>query len=302
MGRFLSVLAAVWLFATHALAAEGTPREQTLILGVVSDNPKKEAQIIKPMVNYAAGKLAEVGITAGAILIVPDKEEMVKALQQGAVDWVTDTPFPIIHFMDNTGAELLAHRWKSGVHEYHTVFVARNDGGLHTLADLLGKKIVFQDRDSSTAYYVPTAILKQHHLPLLELSSPRLTAPPDRVGFVFGRENTYNQVAWLQRNYVAAAAMSILDWREIPADTREGLKIFHESKPFPRGLEIVRKGLDPRVKQRLKEVLLHAHEDPDAAATLKTYVNTLKFDDITETVHNGLAYVRQLMKVYQGEP
>lgn len=277
------------------LAAE---REHTLILGLVSDNPKREAAAIRPMVDYAASRMAAVGITAGALFIARDKDDLVDALRRGAVDWVTDTPFPILYFIDRTEAEIIAHRWKSGVAEYHTVFVARRDSGITRLADLRGQKIVFQDPDSSTAYFVPKALLKQHGLPLVELSSPRLHPPPERVGYVFGREETFNQLAWLQRRLVAAAAMSNLDWQAIPAEAKAELVVFYASPSFPRGLELVRKTLDPRLKQRLREVLYQAHQDPNAAVALTAYNKTLRFDPLTAPLLEGMAAARRIMQAY----
>jgi phosphonate transport system substrate-binding protein len=292
----------VWLSGGGMATAVAADRAQTLILGAVSTDPKKDAVILQPMADYAAGKMAEVGITAGGILMTSDKDGMVRAITEGKVDWVTDTPFPILYFVKRTGAEMLALRWKKGVRQYHSVFIARKDSSIDKLKDLLGKKLVLQDKDSSTAYYVPTALLLQQKFSLVELGSYQETVPRHKIGILFGQEDTTNQVAWMQRNVADAAAVSNLDWQSLSDEVKAEFRIFHESRPFPRGLEIVRRDLDGKVKARLKTVLLQAADDPAAADALKAYAKTRKFEEVNGAVLQELDYAKQLMAIMATQP
>lgn len=285
---------AAWLGLGGMLPAESAERGQTLILGEITDNPKKQVGILKPMVDYAVSKMGEVGITAGDIIMLKNRDELVKAFQEGKVDWATDTPFPALFVAEQTGAELLVRRWKKGVGEYKSVFYTHKDSGINAITDLKGKKIVFQDPSSTTAFFVPSAILKQSGLALAELPSPREAAPADKVGYVLGKEEI-NMVTWVHRKMVEAGVFSNLDWDDIPEATKADLKIIHESKLFPRGVEFVRKDMDPKVKAKLKEVLLKAGDDPAAADALKAYGKTKKFDEIAGPVQEGIAYAKQLL-------
>ena len=78
-------------------------------------------------------------------------------------------------------------------------------------------------------------------------------------------------------------------------------KIIFESKPFPRALELVRRDLDPRIKQRLKNVLLEAHNDPEAKAALNAYYKTAKFDELDNKARAGLEEVRKILKIVREE-
>ena len=60
--------------------------------------------------------------------------------------------------------------------------------------------------------------------------------------------------------------------------------VFHESREFPRAVELVRAGLDPVIEQRLRAVLLAAHTDPAAQAALAAYSRTERFDEIDATL------------------
>ncbi|MBF0610857.1 MAG: phosphate/phosphite/phosphonate ABC transporter substrate-binding protein [Magnetococcales bacterium] len=271
-----------------------------MIIGNVSIYPKEEARQLKPMVDYAVSRMSDVGIRRADFYIARNRQEMVQALREGKVDWVTDTPFPILDFSQQTGGEMLARRWKKGVEEYYSVFVTPKGSGISDLSDLVGKKIVFQDKDSSSAYFAPSAILLEQGYALQELSSPHEEPDPDRIGVVFGKEETFNQIAWMRKGMAKAAAMSILDWQELSAQIKGQMVIFAKSQPFPRGVEMVRRDLSPTVKARLKEVLLKAHEDPLAADALRSYSKTSKFDEITPQVEESLSYVRRLLILCQG--
>ena len=57
--------------------------------------------------------------------------------------------------------------------------------------------------------------------------------------------------------------------------------------------EIVRADLDPRIKARLKEILLTAADDPAAKDVLKSYEKTSKFDELTPEMHQVMANVQR---------
>jgi phosphonate transport system substrate-binding protein len=46
---------------------------------------------VKPIVDYVASQMADLGITEGSILVAKDRQEMIKFLNEGKVDWTTDS-------------------------------------------------------------------------------------------------------------------------------------------------------------------------------------------------------------------
>jgi phosphonate transport system substrate-binding protein len=99
----------------------------------------------------------------------------------------------------------------------------------------------------------------------------------------------------VQKGLVDAAVFSNQDWDELKADEpalAADLVVFHESREFPRGLELVRSGLDARIKQRLREVLLAAHEDPAAREALRAYTRTERFDEVDAATWETLSELR----------
>ena len=62
-------------------------------------------------------------------------------------------------------------------------------------------------------------------------------------------------------------------------------------------VELIRKDLDPKIKARIKDVLLKAHEDPEAKDALLHYgPKTAKFDEFKGSAKTELETGVQLFK------
>jgi len=270
-----------------------------LVVGKVSDNPRKHAGFLKPIGEYVATRMEDLGVTGYKILMARDNAQMMSYLREGRVDWVTETAFSAAIFARETGAEPLVRKWKKGVAEYHTVFFTRHDSGLTNLSDLRGKVIAFEDPGSTSAFYIPTAMLISEGLELVKLTSPRERPPEDKVGFVFSNEEV-NSSTWVHKGLVDAAAFSNLDWEKDDhtyVAMRKDLKIFEQSLDFPRAIEMVRPGLEPEIKARLRELLLSAHLDPDASNALRAYQKTARFDEITPAIAASLDEAQRIADI-----
>jgi|CXWL01.1.fsa_nt_gi phosphonate transport system substrate-binding protein len=272
-------LATALLLCTTALGAQTSG---TLVLGRVSDDPKAHYERLKPLLDYVVAHLGDLGITEGKVLMARDAQQMVSYLRQGKVDWITETSGAALIFEERAQARIFLRARRGGLFNYKSVFFARNDSGIHSIDDLRGRAIGLQHPSSTSAYLVPAIILLDQGIPLVIQASPLERPPPAFVGYAFARSEG-NLVTWVQKGLVDAAAFSNQDWDELvmsaPAFASE-LSVFHESREFPRAVEMVRAGIDPRIEARIKEVLLAAHRDPVAAAALRAYSSTERFDEI----------------------
>ena len=272
-----------------------------LVIGKVSNNPKKHYRYLKPLAQYVAQQMQDLGITGAKVLMAKNNQQMLSYLKQGKVDWVTETVYSALIFQQQGAAEILLRNWKKGVPEYHTIFITRKDSGIDTLADLNGRTIAFQDPGSTTAYFIPAALLIEHGQVLVELTSPQERPPRETVGYVFSREEI-NTSTWVHKGLVDAGAYNNLDWdskEHLPSQYKKDLKIFYQSDSHPRALELVRKDLEPEIKARLKSILLTAHQDPHAKAALHAYQETKRFDELDEYVRQALVKMRHTLKLVQ---
>lgn len=295
--RLLALTAALMLTVTSAAASREVPRGQTLVIGKVSDKPRKHYKRLRPMLDYAVERLADQGIRAGEVVMARDNEEMIELLRSGQVDWVTETAFSALRYVDDAGARLLVRKWKKGVPEYHTVFITRRDSDIHTLSDLTGRRLALEDPGSSTAFFLPVGALLDTGLTPQELPRRDAPVPHRRVGYTFAG-GEINITAWVARGIVDAGAYSNIDWADpdhTPRAMRENLRIFHHGEPIPRAFEIVRGDLRPGLREALRRVLLDAENVPAGRRAMQAYQSTTRFDAITPTIEAQLATVRRCL-------
>jgi phosphonate transport system substrate-binding protein len=273
--RRLRALCAGLLLAALAPVAPAAE----LVLGRVSDDPKSDYPRLKAMLDYVVPRMADVGITGGRVLMAPDTLRMSSYLRRGKVDWISETPGAAAVYLDRGRARVLLLTQRGGLGEYRSVFFARREAGIGSIADLRGRTIAFQNPASTSAYLLPASVIVESGLPLVILASPGDEPSPDVVGFVFARSEL-NMSTWVHKGLVDAAAFSEQDWADaerVPEAFRPDLELFHQTERVPRALEVVRSDLDPAVSARLAEVLRAAITDPEAATPLQRFWTTTAF-------------------------
>lgn len=279
----------------RAAPAPGEDDPHVLVLGRISDNPKAHYAQLKPLLDYVVARMGDVGITGGRILMARDARQMSSYLRRGRVDWVTETSGTGVELQRRTGAQPLLLTERGGASLYHTLIFARADSGLTSLADLRGKSIALQGVGSTSSYIVPASMLLDAHLPLEILLSPRDRPDAQSVGYVFARSE-FNIAAWVDKGMVEAGALNDLDWkdeRRMPLAFRRNMRVLAQSPDFPRALEMVRPGLAPAVRERLRQVLLQAAQDPQARDALKRFFGTTRFLELDAPALKALEHVRQ---------
>ena len=275
-------------------APSGANDDHVLVLGRISDDPKAHYEQLKPLLDYVIPRMQDVGITEGRILMARDTQQMTSYLRRGRVDWVTETSGTGMQLQKRAGAKPLLLTERGGVSRYHSVFFARKDSGINSLADLKGHSIAFQSTGSTSAYIVPASALLDEGLQLEILLTPMDRPTPDLVGYVFARSEL-NIAAWVHKRLVDAGVFSSLDWndaRRLPPAFRHDLKIIHETPEYPRALEMVRGDLDPKVEARLREVLLQAADDPSAREAMNLFFRTTRFLPVDAESQQGLDRLR----------
>ena len=266
-----------------------------LVLGRISDNPKAHYEQLKPLLDYVVPRLHSVGIREGRVLMARDAQQMLSYLRRGRVDWITETAGTAMSFSERGGAQLLVATERSGVREYHSVFFARRDSGIRSLADLRGRSIALQNPSSTSSYFAPAAALLDAGLGMEILLSPHDRPSAGSVGYLFARSEG-NIATWVHKRLVDAGAFSNLDWddlQRLPPSFRDDLVVFHETAPFPRAVELVRAGLPDAVATRLREVLLEAADDPAARVPMLHFFNTTRFVPIGEDTRASLVELGQ---------
>lgn len=93
--QFLAMVIGAALVAmplTTSWAADAE-RERTLVIGKVSPNPKKHYLYLKPIADYVAGHMQDLGIDRVKVLMAKNNRQMRNYLKRRKIDWVTETVF-----------------------------------------------------------------------------------------------------------------------------------------------------------------------------------------------------------------
>ena len=269
------MLACALLLPTPALAGDS----HVLVLGRISDDPKAHYEQLKALLDYVVPRMKDVGIREGRILMAKDAQQMASYLRRGRVDWVTETAGTAMMLRQRANAKPLLLTERDGTSHYHSVFFVRNDNPIRSLEQLRGHSVAFQRPTSTSAYFLPATDLLKRGYSLELLLSPTDRLDSGVVGYVFARSEL-NIATWVHKRLIDVGVMSNLDWdnpRRVPTAFRKDLRLIGETGNVPRAMELVRGDLDPKVEERLRQVLREAGADPQARDALQGFFQTTRF-------------------------
>ncbi|MBS98843.1 MAG: hypothetical protein CMI01_09225 [Oceanospirillaceae bacterium] len=256
-----------------------------LVIAQVSDRPKKDFKQLRPMVDYMASRMADLGFDRGEVRLFPSVDALIEAIQKGQVHWITETPYTAARLIREAKARAIVKKLKNGQREYQTLIYVRADSPFHTLADLVNQRIAFEHTASFSSYFLPRQIITSQGLNLIELDHHSDPVPQGRIGYLFSR-NEKNNVLWVDKGLVQAGALNNGDWQNperVPTSVREHLRVIHRSALYPRAFELTTPALSDAAAQRLQDTLL-AMGSPQRSLLLR-YEDTEGFEPVGPRDH-----------------
>ncbi len=278
MDKKITIILLVLVFNAMVLSA-ATPRESTLVLVCIGKDVSKKVRSRQPFMNYLAKHLQTEGIQKGQVKVVDGIPRVASLLNSGKADIFVDSPFPVLLVDHLANIEYPLRRWKKGVAEYSSVIFTRKDSGIRELADLKGHKISFEERFSTTGYFLPKTILLDNQLRLKALRSRNSIVSPDEIGYLFS-EGDETTMVWVLRKRIQAGAIDQPNFVEDARDQAANLHVIYESEPVPRHLFAYRSNLDKKLTAKLQSVLLNMDQTREGREILKSYQKTRKFDKV----------------------
>ena len=264
----------------------------TIVVGDISLEAEYRQKRFEPIANYLADHLNQVGIGKGEVKIAPDKETMAQLMTSGEIDLYFDSLYPAMFAIDRSGGQAILRRWKDGVAEYQSLFIARYDDNITSVSDLGGEVIALDEPASTSGYMLPMAHLLKASMKPIEIKELNETVPTDKVGYIFAGKDS-NIVKWLMEGKVTAGTIDSESFKELPPEQRSQLSIFDRTAAFPRQIAVVRPGIEPKKLQAIKNVLMNMDETDEGKAVLKEFKNTVQFDEFPQGAKEELAKIRE---------
>ncbi len=260
------------------------------------DTPAHRIRRIKPLADYLASRLRDSGIGSGRVVIARDIEEMARMLGDGTVDLYIDSTFPSISVRALVGSEILLAGSVRERFEYSGIFVTSKED-VTSLGDLLGQVVAFEELHSTSGYLLPYGALVAEGLIPVEVERPQAPVDPGKVGYYFSGDEE-NSLVLVIDGRVAAAAISTVDWEELPPAHRDRMRIVARTSSLPRQLVSLRPGIEEEVRSRLEEVLLELTSDP-----LEDHPEAWLWDfrEVSEEARQSLTMVEDLASSIVGK-
>lgn len=256
-----------------------TPAAQkALVIADVSNNPAKKIKRFQPMADYLAANLKQFGFGVGEVKVASDLDTIASWIKAGEVDVYFDSPYPAMIMSDKTGAQPILRRWKNGQPDYYTVIFTMKERGIKSLAELKGKTIGFDEISSTTGYLLPMTQLMKAGLKPVEKSPKNDVVKADEVGYVFSDDDE-NTIQWVINGKVAAGAVDINSFMEVPEESRKAMTILAESEKVARHVVMVKPGMNPKEVEAIKAALIGMDKTPQGKTVLKEFEETAKFDE-----------------------
>ena len=268
---------------------------ETIVLSDIDFDPESRIRKFQPVADYLAANLADVGITQGEVQVAPDVETLSDWMASGQVGIYIDSVYPAMILMERSGAIPILRRWKDGVPEYNTFFIARRESGFTDLASIQGKMIALQKPESTSGFMFPIVSLLDVGLTPVEKAEPNHPVASNQVGYVFsGRDRT--TVEWVLNGKVDVGAMDNQAFQELPESDREQLVILAKTEMFPRQVVLVSPELKPEQVDAVTNVLINMDESNAGRVILEDFSDTAQFDQFPEGAEAAIA---QLQDAYQ---
>ncbi|MDJ0689438.1 MAG: phosphate/phosphite/phosphonate ABC transporter substrate-binding protein [Xenococcaceae cyanobacterium MO_188.B32] len=269
-----------------------------VVVGDISLEAEYRQKRFEPIANYLADNLGKVGIGQGEVKIAPDKETMAQLMSSGEIDIYFDSLYPAMFVIDRSGGRAILRRWKDGVAEYHSLFIARYDGQITSLSDLGGKIIALDEPASTSGYMLPVAHLLKASMNPIEVKELNESVPANKVGYIFAGKDS-NIVKWLIEGKVAAGVIDSESFKELSTEQRAQLLVLDRTAAFPRQIAVVRPGLESKKLKAIKNVLMEMDETKEGQTILKEFKNTVQFDEFPQGAKEELAKMRESYELVQ---
>lgn len=235
-----------------------TPGEEALRIAVAAMvSPRETASYYDAMMKYVGKKLGS------PVEMVQRKtyREVNLMLESRELDLAFVCSGPYVSGKRKFGMELLAAPMLYGNTTYRAYVIVHAQSGIEDFEGLRGRSFAFTDPASNTGRLVPVYMLS------------RMGETPEsffgKTVFTYSHDNSIKAVS---KGFVDGASVDGLIWeyyRDKNPDFVRDTRVIHRSPPYGIPPVVVHPRASLDFKERLREVFLSMHEDPEGKAILQ---------------------------------
>lgn len=250
----------------------------------------------KPTQSYYNDLLTLIGNKLGRRTLFLQRKtyaEVNQLLKKKEIDVAFVCSGPYVTGHSEFGMELLVVPVAHGKTVYYSYIIVGKNSPVKTFEDLRGKKFVFSDPHSNTGKLVPTY--------MLALRGETAESFFKETFYSHSHDNSIRAVA---EGLADGAAVDSLIWEFMnaidPVHTA-GTKIIEKSPPYGIPPVVVHPDLSLELKQKLKDMFLHLHEDKKAAHLLRL-LQIDRFEEGKDEMYDSVRNMQKwLAKSKEGE-
>ncbi|BAB04158.1 phosphate/phosphite/phosphonate ABC transporter substrate-binding protein [Halalkalibacterium halodurans] len=271
--------------------------ESLMVQFVPSQNAETLEARAKPLENLLSDEL---GIDV-EVSVSTNYNTVVEAMASGQVDVGFLPPNAYVQAHDEYGAaEVILQSQRFGVNEdgsptdelvdyYLSMFIARADSDIESIADIKGKTVAFQDYTSSAGYVWPAAILLDEGIdPLTDVNPLILQGHDAGVTAVLNGEADVAAIFQDARNVVAG------DFPTVFEDT----KVISFTEPIPNDTISVRSDMDDEWKKKIQQAFIKIGQSEEGLEIIR---DIYTHEGYTESEDATFDIVRDYAERVQGE-
>jgi phosphonate transport system substrate-binding protein len=185
------------------------------------------------------------------------------------------------------GVEPIARPDYEGVSTYRGLILVKENSNIKNIKDLKDKRLGLVHQATYAGYLYPMRYFKEHGIKNLE-------GYFSEIKFMGSHDNA---IFALLRNEIDAACPKDLVFQRVikeNPDLEKKLIVLAVSEPVPSNALCVSKDFEPVLKDKLKQVLLNLHRDPQAISVLKSLGDADRF---VETSDQDYQFLYDTIKV-----
>jgi phosphonate transport system substrate-binding protein len=244
--QMLSTIARCTVGLSLGLALSGLAQAQQVfrVTTIPEEVATEQVRKFTPIANYLERKLGmKVEFTP-----VSDYPAAVEALVNKKVDLVWFGGFTHVQAQIRSGGKIVPIAQREEDTKFQSVFIAKTDSGIKTLADMKGKQVSFGSQSSTSGHLMPRS----------NLLNAGINPERDfrRIAYSGAHDAT---IASVVSGKVDAAALDITVWRKFVNDGKVNTKevdVFFTTPPFFNYNWSVHADMPAALRERVKQALL----------------------------------------------